>query len=179
MRAIEASRDVSFARFLYALGIREVGEATAENLADFFGGLAALQTAAEDEEKLQQVPDVGPVVAAHIGAFFRQPHNLEVLAKLTGSDGVRIREQAAAPLVDGEQPLANKTFVVTGTLESMTRDAAKDRIKALGGKVTSSVSKKTDYLVCGASPGSKLEKAQALGVEVLEEAAFLELIGDD
>jgi DNA ligase (NAD+) len=179
MRSIEASRDVSFGRFLYALGIREVGEATAENLAGAFGGLDTLVEAAENEEALQAVPDVGPVVATHISMFFRQAHNLEVIAKLTAPNGLRIRETEPTLQDANDLPLAGKTFVVTGTLESMTRDAAKDRIRALGGKVTGSVSKKTHYLVCGESPGSKLDKAQSLGVEILEETDFLKLASNN
>jgi DNA ligase (NAD+) len=173
--AIEKSRDVPFARFLYALGIREVGEATAENLAAAFGGLDMLEHASQDSDVLQKVPDIGPVVAEHIAAFFRQDHNKDVIRQLL--DVGRLRLQESEPMASaGEQPLTGRTFVVTGTLSSMTRDAAKDRIRELGGKVTGSVSKKTDYLVYGESPGSKLDKAQKLNVELLDEAAFLSLL---
>jgi DNA ligase (NAD+) len=119
------------------------------------------------------VPDVGPVVAAHIHHFFRQKHNREVVAELRGL-GVTWKEQAPRTTVEG--PLSGKTFVLTGTLGSMSRDQATDRIVALGGKVTGSVSKKTSYVVVGADPGSKLKKAQELGVEILDEAAFLKLL---
>ncbi len=173
--AIEKSRDVPFARFLYALGIREVGEATAENLASAFGGLDMLEHASQDSDVLQKVPDIGPVVAEHIAAFFRQDHNKDVIRQLL--DVGRLRLQESEPMASAsEQPLTGRTFVVTGTLSSMTRDAAKDRIRELGGKVTGSVSKKTDYLVYGESPGSKLDKAQKLNVELLDEAAFLSLL---
>jgi DNA ligase (NAD+) len=173
--AIEKSRDVPFARFLYALGIREVGEATAENLAAAFGGLDMLEHASQDSDVLQKVPDIGPVVAEHIAAFFRQDHNKDVIRQLL--DVGRLRLQESEPMASAsEQPLTGRTFVVTGTLSSMTRDAAKDRIRELGGKVTGSVSKKTDYLVYGESPGSKLDKAQKLNVELLDEAAFLSLL---
>jgi DNA ligase (NAD+) len=179
MQSIEASRDVSFGRFLYALGIREVGEATAENLATTYGGLGALEGAAQDVEVLQAVPDIGPVVAAYITAFFTQEDNLEVIAQLTGPGGLRLQETQPAITDPASSPLAGKTFVVTGTLQSMTRDSAKDRIRQLGGKITGSISKKTDFLVHGDAPGSKLEKAQKLEVSLLDEAAFLSLIEPD
>ncbi len=169
--AIERSKHTTLARFLYALGIREVGEATAATLARHFGSLEALMAA--DEETLQQVPDVGPVVAAHIRAFFRQPHNLEVIDKLRRA-GVHWEE--GPPADQGPKPLEGKTFVLTGALEHMTRDEAKARLEALGAKVTSSVSRKTSYLVVGRDPGSKYDKAQALGIPILDEAAFLELL---
>ena len=178
MSAIEASRDVSFGRFLYALGIREVGEATAENLAASFGGLQNFLLVAEDLAKLQAVPDVGPVVAEHIRAFFHQHHNREVIAQLTSVGGMRIQEAESQSTPEEDLLFAGKTFVVTGTLSSMTRDEAKGRIRSLGGKVTGSVSGKTDYLVYGESPGSKLDKAESLGVDMLDEDAFLALLGD-
>jgi DNA ligase (NAD+) len=176
MQSIEASRDVSFGRFLYALGIREVGEATAESLATAFGGLGSLESAAQDIEGLQTVPDIGPVVAAYIAAFFSQEDNLEVIAHLTGVGGLRLQESKPAISDPAGLLLAGKTFVVTGTLESMTRDGAKDRIRQLGGKVTGSVSKKTDFVVHGDAPGSKFDKAEKLDVSLLDEAAFLKLL---
>ncbi|MCP4929274.1 MAG: NAD-dependent DNA ligase LigA [Gammaproteobacteria bacterium] len=176
MQSIEASRDVSFGRFLYALGIREVGEATAENLAVVFGGLGSLEAAAQDVESLQAVPDIGPVVAAYIGAFFSQEHNLEVIAQLTGVGGLRLQETSPAISDPAELLLTGKTFVVTGTLQSMTRDGAKDRIRQLGGKITASVSKNTNFVVHGDAPGSKFAKAQKLGISLLDEAAFLKLL---
>jgi DNA ligase (NAD+) len=179
MQSIEASRDVSFGRFLYALGIREVGEATAESLATAFGSLGTLEAAAQDVELLQTVPDIGPVVAAYVAAFFSQEDNLEVMAQLTGPGGLRLQETQPAINDPAESPLAGKTFVVTGTLQSMTRDGAKDRIRQLGGKVTASISKKTDFLVHGDAPGSKFDKAQKLDVSLLDEAAFLQLLGSE
>jgi DNA ligase (NAD+) len=170
--AIERSKETTLARFLYSLGIREVGEATAANLAAHFGGLEPIMSASEAE--LLAVADVGPIVASRIRAFFDEAHNREVIARLRDA-GVHWEESAprAAPQ-DG--PLAGKNFVLTGTLSEMTRDEAKDRIQALGGKVTGSVSKKTDYVVYGQKPGSKLNKAQQLGVESLDESQFETLL---
>ena len=170
--AIARARETTFPRFLYSLGIPEVGEATAQTLAQHFGGLEPLMEA--DVEKLLEVPDVGPVVAEEIAAFFRQKHNRAVIAALRKA-GVSWPAMARrAP--SAAQTLAGKTFVLTGTLAAMTRDQAKEQITALGGKVTGSVSKKTDYVVAGSEPGSKLQEAERLGVEVLDEAAFLRLI---
>lgn len=169
--ALERSKNTTLARFLYALGIREVGEATALALAEHFGGLEALMVA--DEESLRQVPDVGPVVAAAMRAFFQEPHNQQVIARLRAA-GVHWTETAAKPV--GERPLAGKTFVLTGTLDSLTRDQAGDRLRVLGAKVSGSVSKKTDYVVAGRDPGSKLDKARELGVAVLDEAELLALL---
>ena len=170
--AIERARHTTFPRFLYALGIREVGEATAALLAQYFGTLEALLAA--DESVLQQVPDVGPVVAAAIAAFFREPHNREVISALREA-GVQWPEQAPAGCT-GPGALSGMTFVLTGTLTAMSRDEARRRIQALGGKITGSVSKKTDYLVVGAEPGSKLAEAQQQGVALLDEQALLKLL---
>lgn len=172
--ALEHSKKTTLARFLYALGIRDVGEATAAALANHFGSIEPLQEA--DEAAIQEVPDVGPIVAAHVHTFFQQPHNREVIQELRdlGVHWPKQQRKAAA----SEGALSGKTFVLTGTLESMSRDQAGDRITAAGGKVTGSVSKKTSYVVAGAEAGSKLQKAQELGVEVLDEAAFLKLLGD-
>jgi len=169
--AIANSKATTLPRFLYALGIREVGEATAQNLAMHFKNLPALMTA--DEELLQTVPDVGPVVAEHIVAFFRQPHNLEVINKLqhAGVHWPEIVVQANAT-----QPLAGKIFVLTGSLASMTRDEAKQQLQQLGAKVSGSVSAKTSYVVAGEEAGSKLTEAQRLGVTVLDENDFLALL---
>lgn len=172
--AIEKSKRTTLSRFLYAIGIRDVGEATAAALANHFGSLEALQEA--DEAAIQEVPDVGPVVAAHVHTFFRQPHNREVIEDLRRQGVTWPDQKPRAKAAEG--PLTGKTFVLTGTLESMSRDEAGERIAALGGKVTGSVSKKTSYVVAGAEPGSKLQKAQELGVEILDEAAFLELLGE-
>ena len=128
---------------------------------------------AADEETLQAVPDVGPVVAAHIRAFFRQKHNREVIQRLREL-GVHWPEQP--PRKAGPLPLAGKTFVLTGALESMTRDEAKARLQALGARVSGSVSRRTDCVVAGADPGSKYRKARELGVSIIDEAAFLSLL---
>ena len=175
MAAIESSRDITLSRFLFALGIREVGEATAENLASHFGSLEAVIEACNDPESLMRVPDVGPVVAEHIRAFFAEEHNLEVIRKLTGEHGVRIQAVQVAQY-EGEA-FADKSFVVTGTLAAMSREEAKTAIKQRGGKVTGSVSRKTDFLVYGEKAGSKLDKARELGVPLLNEADFLKLLG--
>jgi len=168
--AIARSRDTTLGRFLFALGIRDVGEATAQTLASHFGRLEALRNA--DEETLQEVPDVGPVVAREIRAFFAEPHNQKVLDGL-----VKLLRWPDASLSDsGEGALAGKRFVITGTLEAMGRSEAKRRLEALGARVSASVSAKTDYLVAGAKPGSKRAKAQSLGVAILDEDAFLALI---
>ncbi len=123
-----------------------------------------------------EVPDVGPIVAAHIRRFFDEPHNREIIEELRRA-GVRPRE--TEPVRPEKAPLSGRTFVLTGAMESMTRDEAKERLMSLGAKVTGSVSKKTDYLVAGADPGSKLDKANELGVEVLDEGAFLKLLDDE
>lgn len=171
--AIAASKQhATLPRFLYALGIRDVGEATAAALANHFGSLRELQGATE--EQIQEVPDVGPVVAAHVYRFFQEQHNRDVIAALVKHVHLQSQARKAA---QGEGPLAGKTFVLTGTLDSMSRDEASDRIVALGGKVAGSVSRKTSYVVAGAEAGSKLAKAQELGVEVLDEKALLKLLG--
>lgn len=171
LKAIDASRHTTLARFLYALGIRDVGEATAQTLARHFGSLRAIMDA--DEPALQEVPDVGPKVAARIADFFREEHNREVIDRLLAA-GIEWEEGERAEA--GPKPLEGQTFVLTGSLESMTRDEAKDRITALGGKVAGSVSKKTSYVVAGADPGSKLARAEELGVPVLDEQALLKLL---
>jgi DNA ligase (NAD+) len=168
--SLRRSKQTTLARFLYALGIREVGEATAKLLAADFGNLSAIEDA--DEERLEQVPDVGPVVASHVAAFFRQPHNREVIEKLRRA-GVQWSE--GEPRRREAPPLAGKTFVVTGTL-SRPREAIKEELEALGAKVSGSVSKKTAYVVAGEDPGSKLDKARTLGVVVLDEAGLHRLL---
>jgi DNA ligase (NAD+) len=168
--AIEKSKKTTLARFLFALGIPEVGEVTAANLASHFGDLPALMDA--EREELVSVPDVGPVMAEHVYEFFRQPSNREVLEALKAHG---VSWPAAKPRA-GALPLKDKVFVLTGALESMSRDEARSRIEQLGGKVTSSVSKRTDYLVVGSEPGSKLKKAQEIGVEILDEAGLLALL---
>jgi len=170
LAAIGGSKQPLLARFVYALGIRNVGEATAKDLARHFGTLANLLAA--DEARLQQVPDVGPVVAQSIVAFFAERHNVDVIAALLNC-GVAPQETEAMPVE--AQPLVGKTFVLTGTL-GMPRDEAKEKLEALGAKVAGSVSKKTDYVVAGSEAGSKLDKARELGVTVLDETQFLELL---
>ncbi len=170
---LEKSRHTTLARFIYGLGIRHVGETTAKDLARHFGRLDALLAA--DEQALLQVPDVGPVVASSIRHFLEEPHNREVIARLR-AHGVTWPESDGAVDSMAPQPLAGKTFVLTGTLPGMSRDQAKELLEAAGAKVAGSVSKKTDYVVAGAEAGSKLEKAQALGVAVLDEAGMLELL---
>ena len=172
VKALEQSKQkATLPRFLYALGIRDVGEATAAALANHFGSIKELQGATE--EQIQEVPDVGPVVAAHVYKFFQEKHNRDVLAALSKHIQLKAQARKAA---SGEGPLAGKTFVLTGSLDSMSRDQASERIVELGGKVAGSVSKKTSYVVAGAEAGSKLAKAPELGVVVLDEKAFLELL---
>lgn len=160
--ALEASRETTLPRFIYALGIREVGEATSATLARHFGSLEALMAA--DEASLLQVPDVGPVVAGHIVSFFRQDENLTVIEGLKAAG---IHWPAPAPAVSGGLPLQGLTFVITGTLPGLGRDEIKARLEALGGKVSGSVSRKTHCLVAGEAAGSKLDKARELGVRIL------------
>ncbi|MHB0925243.1 MAG: NAD-dependent DNA ligase LigA [Gallionellaceae bacterium] len=166
--AIAHSKRTTLARFIYALGIRNVGEATAKDLAQHFGSLDNLLAA--DAESLQQVHDVGPVVAQSLVAFLAEAHNREVIAQLRAS-GVHWPEHEQRRMAD--LPFSGKTFVLTGTLSGMTRDEAKERLEALGAKVAGSVSKKTGYVVAGAEAGSKLDKARELGVAVLDEQQFL------
>ncbi len=168
--ALEASKTTTLARFIYALGIRHVGEATAKDLAKHFGSLDRVMDAPLDE--LLQVNDVGPVVAQSIRTFFDQAHNREVAEQLRAA-GIHWPEHEAAL---GPQPLLGKTLVLTGTLPTLSRDDAKALVEAAGGKVAGSVSKKTDYVVAGAEAGSKLDKALALGVPVLDEAGLQALI---
>jgi DNA ligase (NAD+) len=174
LAAIAKSKRTTLARFIYALGIPNVGEATAKDLARHFGSLDALLAA--DVEALQAVPDVGPVVAQAIVDFLAEAHNRQVIEALRAA-GVHWPEEARLAKPHG--PLAGKTFVLTGTLPNLTRDQAQALIEAAGGKVSGSVSKKTDYVVAGSDPGSKLDKAQALGIVVLDEAGLRELLGRD
>jgi DNA ligase (NAD+) len=171
--AIDASRNTTLERLLYALGIRDVGESTAKTLARHFGALAPLMAA--DEETLRTVPDIGPVVAARIAHFFAEPHNREVIAALQ-ANGVHWKE--GAPQRASEGPLAGQTVVLTGGLESMSRDDAGAKLEALGAKVSGSVSKKTSFVVAGEAAGSKLVKAQELGLEIWDEARLLEFLAE-
>ncbi len=168
---IDKSRKTTLERLLFALGIRDVGEATAKQLARWFGGLDALMNASIDE--LLAVPDVGPVVSARIAGFFAQEHNREVIAQLR-SNGVQWPE--AAPQRKAEGPLVGKTIVLTGALVSMTREEAGAHLEALGAKIAGSVSKKTSLVVAGEAAGSKLDKARELGVDVWDEAALLDFL---
>jgi DNA ligase (NAD+) len=164
--AIAASRGRGLNRFIFALGIRNVGEQTAKDLARHFGSLDKLMAA--DEPALLQVPDVGPVVSGSILAFLSEPHNQAVIERLREAGAWRDGE--ATPLVG---PFTGKVFVLTGTLPTLSRDQARERIEALGGKVAGSVSKKTDFVVAGADPGTKLTKAKELGITVLDEDGLL------
>ncbi|MEN6584625.1 MAG: NAD-dependent DNA ligase LigA [Sulfuricella sp.] len=168
--AIETSKNTTLARFIYALGIRNVGEATAKELAAHFGSLERLMEA--DPAALQQVADIGPIVADSILQFFSEAHNREVIEQLRGA-GVQWPE-GEGKAVGGA--LQGKVFVLTGSLPNLTRDQAKERIEAQGGKVTGSVSKKTDYVVAGAEPGSKYDKALELGVNILDEDGLIMLL---
>ncbi len=170
--ALEQSKATTLPRFLFALGIREVGEATALGLARHFGDLEPLMSAAET--LLEEVPDVGPVVARHVRAFFDEPHNRKVISALREA-GVRWPPVHAAT---GKSDLQGKTLVLTGTLSGMTRQQAKGRIEAAGGKVAGSVSSRTDYVVAGDKAGSKLTRARELGVTVLDEAGLRDLLND-
>ncbi|MBN8780098.1 NAD-dependent DNA ligase LigA [Thiobacillus sp.] len=172
--AIETSKATTLARFIFALGIRNVGEATAKDLAQYFGSLDKLIAASETD--LLAVRDVGPIVAQSIVQFFAEPHNLEVVSRLRDA-GVRWPETSGMQQSAGI--LAGKTLVLTGSLPTLTRDAAKEKIEAAGGKVAGSVSKKTDYVVAGEEAGSKLVKAQELGVAILDEAGLLSLLASD
>jgi len=171
LNALETSKNTTLARFIYALGMRNVGEATAKDLAKHFGKLPSLMNAGTQE--LLEVNDVGPVVAESITSFFSEAHNQSVITELLAA-GINW------PETEGKQPatgnLLGKTFVLTGTLPTMSRDSAKELIETAGGKVSGSVSKKTDYVVAGAEAGSKLDKAQELGVAILDEAGLLALL---
>jgi len=169
--ALEKSKQTTLPRFLFGLGIRHVGEATAKEMARHFGNLDAIMDASL--EQLLEVDDVGPVVAQSIRTFFDQPHNREVVEQLRAC-GVTWTE--GAPAERAAQPLAGKTFVLTGTFPTLKREQAKEMLEAAGAKVAGSVSKKTDYVVAGEEAGSKLDKARELGVAVIDEAGMLALL---
>ena len=172
LEALEKSKQTTLGRFLYALGIRHVGESTARDLARHFGALDAVMDASV--EQLSLVAEIGPVVAASIHTFFAQPHNREVVGQLRAA-GVRWPDGAPAPAA--LLPLAGQTFVLTGTLPTLSRDEAKQRLEAAGARVAGSVSKKTSYVVAGDEAGGKLDKARQLGVPVIDEAALRALLG--
>lgn len=171
LRALQKSKSTTLGRFLFALGIREVGETTAQNLANHYRTLDAIMQA--DEESLQSVPDVGPIVASHVVTFFRQAHNREVVEQLR-AHGVHW------PAIDKAEtealPLAGKTVVLTGTLSEMSRSEAKEQLQRLGARVAGSVSSKTDLVIAGEAAGSKREKAEQLGIEILDETGLLALL---
>jgi DNA ligase (NAD+) len=169
--ALEKSKQTTLPRFLFGLGIRHVGEATAKALARHFGRLDAIMDASEDE--LLAVADVGPIVAQSIRTFFDQAHNREVVEQLRAC-GVTWPEGEPAPVAP--QPLSGQTFVLTGTLPTLSREEAKALLEAAGGKVAGSVSKKTSYVVAGAEAGSKLDRARELGVAVLDEDQLKEML---
>lgn len=171
--ALETSKQTTLARFIYALGMRNVGEATAKDLAKHFGSLSALMQATTQD--LLTVNDVGPVVAESIINFFSEAHNQTVIAELLAA-GITWQETEGKQIATGK--LLGKTFVLTGTLPNLSRDDAKEMIEAAGGKVSGSVSKKTDYVVVGSDAGSKLDKAQELGIEILDEANLLALLAE-
>jgi DNA ligase (NAD+) len=172
LNALEKSKATTLARFLYALGMRNVGEATAKDLAKAFGNIKAVMHA--DTERLLAVNDVGPIVAQSITNFFGELHNQTVIESLLAS-GLHWQETEGQPQqVDGH--LTGKVFVLTGTLPSLSRDAAKEMIEVQGGKVSGSVSKKTDFVVAGSDAGSKLDKAQTLGINILDESELINLI---
>lgn len=169
---IEKSKKTTFAKFLYALGIREVGEATAKQLAKHFETLEDLEGA--NEETLQSISDIGPIVASHIVNFFHEKHNKKIISALLNA-GITW-DKTDKPR---HQPLAGKTFVLTGTLATLSREEAKEKLENLGAKVAGSVSAKTSYVVAGADAGSKLKKAETLGVNILDENALLTLLDTD
>ena len=169
--ALQRSKQTTLPRFLFGLGIRHVGEATAKALARHFGTLDAVMDARV--ERLLEVADVGPIVATSLRAFFDQPHNREVVEQLRACG---LTWEEGEPAVQAPKPLAGKTFVLTGTFPTLSRDQAKDLLEAAGAKVAGSVSKKTDYVVAGTDAGSKLDKAQSLGLAILDEAGMLVLL---
>jgi DNA ligase (NAD+) len=170
LNALDRARTTTLPRFIYALGIREVGEATAQNLARHFGSLEVLMAASVEE--LEAVPDVGPVVAGHLHGYFADGERREAIDDLLAA-GVRWPDPAGG---GGPAPLVGQTWVLTGTLEAMSREEAKERLQQLGAKVAGSVSGKTSVVVAGPGAGSKLDRAQALGVTIVDEAAFLDLL---
>ena len=174
--AIEASKQTTLARFVFGLGIRHVGEATAKELARHFGKLDAILDATE--EQLLRVSDVGPIVAKSLRTFFDQPHNREVVEQLRACGVTWEESEVGEPAAVTPKPLTGKTFVITGTLPTLSRDQAKDMLEAAGAKVAGSISKKTDYLLAGSDAGSKLDKARELGVTVIDENALRALFAN-
>ena len=174
LEALENSKQVTLGRLLFALGIREVGAVTAQALARHFGSLDKLAQASVED--LEAVRDVGPIVARHVHAFFSEAHNRGIIEELLDAG---VRYEPEAPAADaGELPLAKCTYVLTGSLSGLTRSQAKKRLEALGARVTGSVSKNTTAVIAGDSPGSKLDRAKELGIEVLNEAALEQLLAE-
>ncbi len=173
IEALEKSKKTTMPRFLFGLGIRHIGESTAKEMAKHFGKLDAIMGA--NEEALLEVADVGPVVATSLRTFFDQPHNREVVEQLRACG---LNWDESEPTARPVKPLAGKTFVITGTLPTLSRDEAKDKLEEAGAKVAGSVSKKTDYVVAGSDAGSKLEKANLLGVKVIDEEGMLEILAN-
>lgn len=171
--ALEKSKNTTFAKFIYALGIREVGEATAQSLAAHFDDIDSLMSA--DVETLQSIPDIGPVIAEGIVVFFRQSHNRELITKLLEL-GINWPKHEKSLKSTKHLPLAGQTFVLTGALTSLTREVAKEKLQELGAKVSESVSKNTTYVVAGDTPGSKLQKAEKLGVKIIDEKELLGIL---
>jgi DNA ligase (NAD+) len=172
LAALDKSKRTTLPRFLYALGIREVGETTSQALSQYFLSLPEIMAATEDE--LVAVPDVGPVVAAHVKRFFNERHNQDVISELL-DHGVHWPEVDASS-VKKDSPVKGKTVVLTGTLSAMTREEAAQHLRSLGAKVTGSVSKSTDLVIAGSNPGSKLRKADEFNVEVWGETEFLSIL---
>jgi len=170
IEALEKSKTTTLAHFLYALGIREVGESTAETLAQHFT-LTQLQQVTRDA--LQQIPDIGPIAARHIVTFFQQTHNREIIERLQQA-GIHWTETTSPP--SQQQTLAGQTFVFTGTLQQMTREEAKTQLQALGATISNHISKKVDYVVAGEKAGSKLEKAQGLKLNIIDEQVFMTML---
>jgi DNA ligase (NAD+) len=173
IEAIEKSKKIDLDRFIYALGIRHVGEETAIDLANFFGSINKLKKAAREE--LEKIPNVGGKVSESIYNWFQSERNQKFIEELFRV-GVEIKSPAHTEVTAGKKKLKGKIFVLTGSLKTMTRDEAKEKIRLLGGDVSDSISSKTDYLILGEEPGLKLEKAHKLGVKTIEEKEFLEMI---
>jgi len=173
VNAIAASKTRPLERLLFALGVRHVGARAAKVLAGRFGHMDKLMAATGEE--LERIPEIGKTIAQSVSLFFNQEANRSLIEKLKGA-GVTMTSSRPS---EGSKNLLGKQFVLTGTLSGMTRDEAKEKIEALGGRVTSSVTKKTDYLVMGADPGSKEQKARQLGVGILDEEAFIKLINQE
>jgi len=169
INAIQSKKKIPLARFIYALGVKNVGEETAQDLAQYFGSIEKLKKTSLEE--LQKIMDIGPVVAKSIYQFFQEKRNLNFIEKLK-KVGVEIVEEKKPKY----QPLKGKTFVLTGSLETLTREEAKEKIRSLGGEISETVSKKTDYVIVGKEPGSKYQEAKKLGIKIISEKEFLKML---